>query len=74
MTPSPEHGACRQSSDVRVTTLRSYLTCDESSPEMVDQRMSEWEVVEVTTAAQAHVAAEVLALHVLEQLVGAVEA
>ena len=41
---------------------------------MIDQRLSEREVIEVAVAPQAHMAAEVLALHVLEQLVGAVEA
>ena len=45
-----------------------------SSPEVIDQGLSEREVVEVAMAPQAHVAAEMHALHVLEELVGAVEA
>ena len=40
---------------------------------MADQRLRVGEVVEVAAPPQAHVAAEVLPLHVLEQLVGAVE-
>ena len=40
---------------------------------MADERLCVGEVVEVAAPPQAHVAAEVLPLHVLEKLVGAVE-
>ena len=48
-------------------------TVPRRGPQVADERLRVGEVVEVTAPPQAHVAAEVLPLHVLEQLVGAVE-